>query len=225
MSKDWRTEGLMNFGMFQPFFVEGKYDIPVISPEFEPPSMKWLGYNYARGLRSGKDIGVHFFLDDYQFSALWNNPKQTTDGLLKFGAVMSPDFSTYTDMPMILQIYNHYRKHWLAQYWQSLGVTVIPTISWSDRRSFEWCFDGEPIGAVVAISTVGCERDKEVFGLFSAGYSEMLDRLKPAHILAYGKRFDFMTESITVIEPFYKQMEERTHNGRKRSEQRRECVG
>ena len=216
MSKDWRTEGLLNFGIFQPHTAEGKYEIPVIAPEYELLSVEWLGYNYARGTKQGEGKGVHFFLDDYQFSALWNNPIQTTDGLMKFGAVMSPDFSTYTDMPMILQIYNHYRKHWLAQYWQSRGLKVIPTISWSDHRSFEWCFDGEPGGGVVAISTIGCERDKEAFGLFSAGYSEMLDRLRPAHILVYGKRFDFMTEKITVIEPFHKAMERRRNNGRQR---------
>lgn len=155
MGKDWRTDGLLNFGIFQPHTAEGKYEIPVISPEYEPPAVKWTGYNYARGMKRGEGSGVHFFLDDYQFAALWNNPKQPTDGLLKFDAVMSPDYSTYTDMPMILQIYNHYRKNWLAQYWQSRGVRVIPTISWSDHRSFEWCFDGEPRGAVVVISTVG----------------------------------------------------------------------
>lgn len=76
--------------------------------------------------------------------------------------------------------------------WAEVGdIRVIPIISWSDSRSFEWCFDGEPHNAVVAISTVGCERDKEAFNLFTSGYNEMLGRLKPVHILVYGKKIRF----------------------------------
>ena len=48
--------------------------------------------------------------------------------------------------PFAMQIYNQYRKHWLAAYWQLNGITVYPTISWSDENSYEWCFDGEPRG-------------------------------------------------------------------------------
>ncbi len=216
--RDWRLAGLDNFGVYRPFPNAGRYEIPQIYPAELPKISEWRGFNYARGGEVSADVGVHFFLDDYQFSAVWSSPNRYAERLSGFGAVMSPDFSTYADMPMIMQIYNHYRKHWCAQYWQSRGLTVIPTISWSTPDSWEWCFDGEPEGGAAAISTVGCERRKEDFDRFTAGYYEMLTRLKPTQLLVYGKRFDFMTEdNITVIEPFSRQMEERCANGRKRS--------
>ena len=64
----------------------------------------------------------------------------------RFRFVCTPDFSMYTDFPLALQINSHYRKHWLGAYWQSKGITVIPTIFWSDERSFEWCFDADDPG-------------------------------------------------------------------------------
>ena len=54
---------------------------------------------------------------------------------------------------------------------QMYGIDVIPTISWSDRKSFEWCFDGEPVGGAVAISSVGVMNSKERKALFIDGYN------------------------------------------------------
>lgn len=220
---DWRTAGLENFGVFQPRVTDGRFEIPRIQPE-RLPAVEWTGFNYARGAKGTRPnmgatraTGVHFFLDDYQFRAVWEYPERYAQVLGRFGAVLSPDFSTYADMPVILQLWNHYRKHWLGAFWQSRGLTVVPTISWSTPASWEWCFDGEPRGGAVAISTVGVERDRNAFDFFAAGYQEMITRLQPSQILVYGKRFDFMTEDyLTVVEPFFKQMRGRVDNGRQR---------
>lgn len=214
---DWRVAGLENFGVFQPYITDGRFEIPTILPE-KLPTLEWTGFNYVRGTKGPQpETGVHFFVDDYQFRAVWGNPARYADVMQRFGAALTPDFSTYADMPQILQIWNHYRKHWLGSFWQSRGIVVIPTISWSTPDSWEWCFDGEPHGSAVAISSVGVERDKSAFEFFVAGYQEMITRLQPSEILVYGKRFDFMTEdNITVVEPFFKQMKERVKNGRQR---------
>jgi hypothetical protein len=100
---------------------------------------------------------------------------------------MTPDFSTYTDYPMALQIYNHYRKHWIGAHMQACGINVIPTISWSNQSSYEWCFDGEPIGGTVAVSSVGTQGNKICMELFQQGYEEMISRLQPEKIIFYGK--------------------------------------
>lgn len=141
---DWRTAGLENFGVFQPHMTDGRYGIPAILPE-KLPDVKWTGFNYARRMKGKQPkTGVHFFVDDYQFRTVWENPVRYADVIQRFGAALTPDFSTYADMPQILQIWNHYRKHWLGAFWQSRGMVVIPTISWSTPESWEWCFDGEP---------------------------------------------------------------------------------
>lgn len=137
----------------------GEYGIPEIIPEqYEPCG--WIGFNYAVSTAKRAGKGVHFFLDDYQFERVWNNPDRYIDVLRDYDYVLSPDFSMYTDFPKAMQIYNHYRKHWCAAYMQMNGLRVIPTIAWIDENSFSWCFDGEPVGSVVAVSSVGTQNSK-----------------------------------------------------------------
>ena len=196
--KDWRLEGLENYGTFQPFSVSGKFDIPAIAPVTELKPLEWRCFGEYRTISIKQNTGIHFFTDDYRFTSCWRQPLKYADMFAKAGAVMSPDFSMYRDMPLALQLYNHYRKHWLGQFWQTRGAVVIPTISWSDSASWDFCFDGEPRGGIVAVSTVGVKRDKEAFGLFSAGWSEMLDRLAPKRVIVCGEVFDFMARDVLV---------------------------
>ena len=169
----------------------GEFGIPEIKPVYEQNASYWLGFNYVKSqVKTTPRTGVHFFLDDYQFERVWNMPNTYVPYLRKFNAVLSPDFSLYMDFPKAIQIYNHYRKHWLGAYWQEQGLTVIPTIAWSDEDSFEWCFDGEPVGGIVAVSNVGCMQNKDSKEGFLKGYKEMLRRLEPKEILFYSHSFD-----------------------------------
>lgn len=197
-NRDWRLEGLENYGTFQPFSVSGKFEIPAIAPVTELKPLEWRCFGEYRTLSINPNTGIHFFTDDYRFTSCWRQPLKYADMFARAGAVMSPDFSMYRDMPLALQLYSHYRKHWLGQFWQTRGAVVIPTISWSDSASWDFCFDGEPRGGIVAVSTVGVKRDKEAFGLFSAGWSEMLDRLSPKRVIVCGEVFDFMARDVLV---------------------------
>lgn len=163
----------------------GEYNTPVLkSAVYEVDN--WISFNFARGCEEPEKHGIHFFIDDYQFMRLWKNPDAYLEMLKQFQAVCTPDFSTYTDFPKAIQLYNHYRKHWLGAYWQEHGIKVIPTISWSDEASFDWCFDGEPVGGAVAVSSVGTQGNKRSARLFEVGYNEMKERLRPARIVLYG---------------------------------------
>ena len=164
---------------------EGEFQIPAIWPAAYAVD-NWISFNFAKTCEEPEQHGVHFFIDDYQFLRLWTNPDTYLPMLRKFQAVCTPDFSTYTDFPKAIQVYNHYRKHWLGAYWQENGINVIPTISWSDEASFDWCFDGEPVGGMVAISSVGTQASRTATRLFEAGYVEMLRRLTPSAIILYG---------------------------------------
>ena len=179
----------------------GKYDIPILSPASYHVD-NWIGFNYAKGCEEPEVHGIHFFLDDYQFNRVWAQPDTYLNMLRKFQAVLTPDFSTFTDFPKVIQIYNHYRKHWLGAYWQMNGIRVIPTISWSDHSSYEWCFDGEPVGGTVAVSSVGTQMGKESGRLFMDGYNEMLERLKPSEIIMYGNIPEGCEGNITPIRAF-----------------------
>ena len=185
----------------------GLYQIPEITP-VEYDGCDWIGFNYANGAKDREKKGVHFFLDDYQFIRLWTDPDRYTGMLQQFSYVMSPDFSMYTDFPKALQIYNHYRKHWLAAYWQEQGINVIPTICWSDKESFEWCFDGEPTHGVVARSSVGTQNSKERKQKFLDGYMEMVDRLQPTQIIFYGSVPEECKGNIVRVKAFSEKFNE-----------------
>lgn len=182
MYRQGRNYENLNKGMFDG---TGIYDIPHLTPEHITAD-GFIGFNYAKTCKQPDNYGLHFFVDDYQFTRLWSNPDAYLALLSKFKCVCTPDFSTYTDFPKAVQIFNHYRKHWLGAYWQYNGITVIPTISWSDKASYEWCFDGEPEGGTVAVSSVGTQINRDSRKLFLDGYKEMLTRLQPSLIYFYG---------------------------------------
>lgn len=187
----------------------GKYEIPQIDPETKYPGGEFVGMNYALTEKFPESKIMHCFVDDYQFIRYWNNPNKYLPMISKFSAVCSPDFSTYTDMPLAMQIYNHYRKHWLAAYWQLNGITVYPTISWSDESSYDWCFDGEPVGGVVAVSSVGTQKNKESKRLFLLGYEEMMKRLDPAWVIFYGIVPEECDWNVIRVNPEYEKVKER----------------
>lgn len=173
----------------------------------------FVGWNYAKSCKHPENKAVHFFVDDYQFVRLWAQPNTYLPMLSKFKYVFSPDFSTFTDFPKALQIYNHYRKHWLGAYLQENGVTVIPTISWAEEDSCEWCFDGEPCDSVVTISSVGCMKDADSKRLFLNGYNEMVERLHPSEIIFYGTVPDECTGNIVRVKPFHDKWRKAVCNG------------
>lgn len=191
----------------------GKYGIPQIEPVTYEKGCEWIDFNYAKTCKEPEKKGVHFFLDDYQFNRLWTDVDRYIPMLQKFRYVMSPDFSTYTDFPKAIQIYNHYRKHWVGAYLQEAGIQVIPTISWSTPDSFEWCFDGEPQGGVVAVSSLGVMNSKEKKELFLIGYEEMVRRICPDTIIFYGYVPDECMGNIVRVRAFTEKFNEVLCNG------------
>lgn len=179
---------MLNFENLDRFLFPGcgQYGIPPIEPVKTYPAGEFIPVNYHYTAKEPENKIVHFFVDDYQFVRYWNSPERYIPRLSKFAAVCAPDFSIYTDMPPAMQIYNHYRKHWLAAYWQLHGMIVYPTISWSDEASYAWCFDGEPKGGIVAVSSVGTQQNADSKRLFLQGYDEMMKRLSPEWIIFYG---------------------------------------
>ena len=168
------------------FELSGEYGIPVLRPVQLDAHLTWIRFNHALREPQRERYGVHFFIDDYLFQRAWHDPPRYALFLRSFPAVMTPDFSMFADYPRAVQIYNHWRKHQLGAYWQQTGMTVIPSIGWIGRDSYNWCFDGEPVGGTVAVSSVGTQKSKEGRRLFLDGYNEMMARLMPSKIIFFG---------------------------------------
>ena len=168
----------------------GPFDFPVMNPvQVDVEDTEVIGFNYAIGCKHPEDKICHFYLDDYQFKRVWDDPDRYIPILKRFKAVLAPDFSMYTDFPKAVQIFNHYRKMWCAAYWQENGVTVIPSICWSDEDSFSWCFDGTPKRSLICVSTVGGFHSKAAKEAWLKGYEKCLEILNPSEILLFGKMF------------------------------------
>ena len=149
-----------------------------------------VGFNYAKTYQD-KNVGIHFYVDDYQFERVWNYPDKYCDVLREYECILSPDFSLYMDMPMPMKIWNVYRSRQIGAYYQSQGIKVIPTISWAEPETYEFCFQGVPKGSIVSISTVGVKRDKDAVRVWEDGTKEMIKRIEPSAILIYGGKLDF----------------------------------
>ena len=190
---------------FVPEFVEGEFEIPFIRAKDYEPADEYVPFNMAGSVRSGREKkGIHFFIHDYQFECLWANREKYRKMLTEYKVVLTPDFSPYMDWPVMVQRWNHYRKHLLGAWMQSIGCLVYPTITWSDERSLQWCFDGEPAHSTVCVSSVGMMKKKSDYGLFMRGYDRMLEVLEPDTILFYGSVPKECTGNIVVIETFQK---------------------
>ena len=180
----------------------GKFDIPEILPEDIPEVTEWIGFNYMLTEKEPEGKGVHCFVNDYQFERLWNNPDRYIEKLSRFACVASPDFSPYGDMPFCLQLFNHYRKHWVGRYLQENGVHVIPTIRAStDKRSKAFYLDGEPVGGSVIISSMYTSGEEER-KIYRKEYDLMFDTLKPERVYIYGKQYGWERGNIVGVETF-----------------------
>lgn len=171
------------------FFGVGQYDIPPLEPVYDLPRdypLEMVAFNACKRISHPERAGVHFFLEDKQLNRVWTHPEIYSEMLKRYRFVCTPDFSMYTNWPVALQINSHYRKHWIGAFWQKNGMTVIPTINWSDENSYKWCFDGEPLHSIVAVSSVGTQAEKTSKFLFAKGFYTMLERLEPSMVLFYG---------------------------------------
>ena len=190
------------------FATESFYGMPMMTPT-QTTGDKMLRFMDWKEVTDPENYIAHFYYDDYKFISAWREPDKYLDRLRKFKAVVSPDFSLYTDFPRALQILSCYRRQWCGAFWQSQGIDVIPDVVWGDEKSFDYCFDGIPKGGTVAVSTVGVKNDKEwndkEGDMFRAGYNEMLKRLEPTTILFYGSMIEGCEGNIIRIPSYYEE--------------------
>lgn len=211
MSKGWKSgTDYWKIKLFTHLTYRTHEGVPIIRAYTDEVPKKLIPANIKAGqkikIQTKRDGFAHFYLDDYQFERFWNYPIRYTNYLSSFDGVLSPDYSVYEDYPIIIQKMNVYRNRALGAYWQSLGINVIPSVSWNTQSSFEYCFEGIEEGSIVAISTVGVLRTKRLKELLLIGFGEMINRIKPKGVLIYGSPLQLLyTYNIPIykVNPFY----------------------
>lgn len=104
-----------------PLFLRNEFDsdenwsIPVIpKTQLNIDSINDLRFIGFDKVKNGNDNHynriVHFFLYDYKFEDIWKNPEKYTNILKQYRAILSPDFSMYTEMNPVMQLYNTFRN-------------------------------------------------------------------------------------------------------------------
>ena len=179
---------------------QGKWNIPLVRrQEVDTRAISLIACSDTRSKDNAANCrhGVHFFVDDYRFEGIYTHPERTLSKYSQYAFLLTPDFSTYADMDLWRQIESVAKNRWVGAYWQSNGLTVIPTISWSTSRSFDFCFDGVEQNAVVAISTLGCRRSKIPF---LRGYEAMLNKLNPQTVICFGEPLSEMCGNIVFVD-------------------------
>ena len=159
-----------------------------------------------------KSIG-HFFIDDYKFECVWNDADKYIEMLKNFKWVCTPDFTSYSDLPLALQLRQRYRNRALSFYLWNRGVNIIPTVGWGDPSTWDWCFDGLPKDSLVALSTNGIV-GKESIKHYQMGFSAMMEHLHPYRILCVGRPVEVLEKvDIIYVDSYSMQMRKRLENG------------
>ena len=164
------------------------WDIPELPLATTHLTPAWL-CPYTAVLRSEEkaDGAVHFFLQDYRFESVWNDPFKALQRVREYRVALTPDYSLYRHMPRIRQAWNVYRNRWCGAFWTLHGIGVIPSVAWGGDDTYEFAFLGIARHSMVAVSTLGVNlRDEFIRASFLAGFRELLRQVDPCRVLAYG---------------------------------------
>ena len=181
------------------FEKEGEWNFPIIKKQdINLDNLELISYSDI----SSKDTknlhkGVHFFIDDWRFESIYSNPDKSMERLSKYRFLLTPDYSLYAEMPRWRQIESVGKAKWVGANWQSKGLYVIPTMSWSTSISYDFCLKKKKKGCIVAVGMIGCKQNKRVF---LQGYNEMLRRIEPSAIICLGVPFDEMDGKIIQVD-------------------------
>ncbi len=185
--------------VFHAFLVEhasydGFLEIPVINPlpNYEKPEKLMV---FSKAVKSlDYNCWVHFYEDDAAFERIWNNPRKYLPILKKYKGVVTPDFSLYRDMPLVMQFWNIYRSRAIGKWLQDNGVNVIVNTRFGDERTYKACCYGVPKNSIISIGTHGCIRIRDDKQYLVEGLDFVVKVLQPKIIIVYGSAPDSIFE-------------------------------
>lgn len=179
---------------------QGRWGIPLVrKQDIDISNISLIACSDTRrnDVKANADKGVHFFVDDYRFAGIYNQPHRTLGKFAQYRFLLTPDFSTYADMPIWRQIESVAKNRWVGAFWQEHHCTVIPTVSWSTPSSFDFCFDGVEKHSIVAVGTIGCKHARLNF---MRGYNALLERIEPEAVICFGRPFPEMRGSVITVD-------------------------
>lgn len=182
---------------FKPFLVEGaefvgRQDFPKI----EKPKKFIIPTDmvpFSKRKYAIMEDFVCFYEYDDNFAQVLAEPEKFIEEFKLYNGIVSTDNSTYTDMPLCLQIANTYINRAINFYYQKNGVYVIPDVCWGDERSYmpdrygeTFAFLGLPKHSILSVGSYGAMKNPVDRHHFINGFRAMLKELEPEIVLVYG---------------------------------------
>ena len=179
--------------VFHAFLVEnasyaGNEEIPCVATSKLLPEKL---ISFSKAMNSNEyDSWIHFYEHDRKIERFWASPRKYLPIIKKFRGVISPDYSLYYDMPLVMQEWNTYRGKALGHWLVENGVEVIPNVRWGDERTFELSTLGVEPEKTIAVGTHGCIKTLEGKRMFIRGFDYVVQALKPKTVIVYGRMPD-----------------------------------
>lgn len=165
----------------------GNFDMPYVKSSFDIPE-DIITFERALKTKNIDDYNkwVVFYMEDYEFEKIWNNPKRYIPILRKFKGVVTPDFSMCLDMPYSVKIMNNYRSKVIGSILNQNNIKTIPNVRWCDDESLKYCIDGIEKNTNIFIGTLGCIKNKKDCKILTEGLDYICKELRPNMIFFYG---------------------------------------
>lgn len=157
---------------------------------------------------------IHFYMHDKYFESVLKNPDKYLELFKQYDGIITPDCSILLGQAKCLQQASTYFNRAIGAYYQHKGIPVIPNVRWGDKDTWDYCFLGVPKNTIVAISTHGCLKSKELREIFKKGLYRMLEVLQPSDVLVHGYMPDDIFAEVLDKAEFhrYPSVFERIHN-------------
>lgn len=184
--------------------LDGKYQIPMLDRYTGHPGEDTVDFkdSFSPKIKNHRKLTVNFYIHDYEFEKIWNNPDRYLEHLKCFHSVIGPDFSMAVGengMPFAMNIYQKYRNHALSHYLSMNEIKVIPNVSIPPEYCYDWAFDGVPKRSTVACCTNGRIKSRASREEFCIGFKEMERRIEPLRVIVVGKIPPELNTDVEII--------------------------
>lgn len=146
---------------------DNDYGIPLLLDALQADALDLPVELWGNTRRSARMGGTWaFYVDDYRFEALMKDPSTVVN--TRCVNVIEPNFTTTEQMPMVMALYQIYRKRYLARWWQAHNIRVFVDMN-VHPRFYE-------------VNLLGVPEGWRAYA--TRGYSEQLSALEAEYLLA-----------------------------------------
>ena len=141
---------------------------------------------YENHIENVYDYGIRFYQDDSKEDKIWRNPSVWAEKIANYRCAVTPDFSTYLEMPPIVMKFNVYKCLLIGQILQDTGIPVLCDISNLSLENLRGCYDGVEHGGVYAMSAKGGTIDGGMYEQRATALDYVLENWNPEGIVLFG---------------------------------------